>query len=357
MEDKGSKAIAELYYKANKNKNEIVLENECGKDFSKAEMVVLACLAIVGREAEMCKLPYLPKEADYDKLIKTLILYSLDGMTDGLRKKEEYDELINAYKNIDPEVYGSTVVYKSMLDNFAKYMEPYNPEEVFILENTKLHDVTRVGHELWGAKGERLESVLEHIYGCLVLAVGLESEYDYDIDYKKLYKMLLIHEAGETSEIKDQSQFQMDTEERLSYERPAAKSMFLKLCGGQKLLDMWEEFNRHTELEGEYAHLIDKLEYVMQVKAYEENNMYDFENRPVNEATTNPKVLEIIENGANSVFDVHYEFDKKRFNRLPCTRRILEEAKEFDFSNIEEQENNKGCYRAVVPRLRKKATN
>ena len=331
MEDKGSKNIVDLYYKANKNKEEIVLINNEGKDFSKAEMTVLACLAIVGREAEMSKLPYYSSETDYNKMIKTIIINSLDGMTDGLRKKEEYEEIIKSYQNMEPEVYYATCVYKGMLDNFRPYLEPVYQEEKFVNDNLELHDVTRVGHILWGAKCERLEDVLEHIYGCLVLAVGIESEYGYNIDYEKLYKMLLIHEVGETSKIGDQSQFQMSTEDRLKYEREAANKVFSKLCGGQKLYDLWEEFNNPQTIVSECAYLIDKLEYDMQVKAYDDSNMYDFENRPKNVATESTRVLEIIENGANSVFDVHYEFDKSKFSKMPCMRRILEEAKNYHF--------------------------
>ena len=347
MEDNGSKKIVDLYYRANMNKYDIALENSNGKDFSKAEMVVLACLALVGREAEMSKLPYYPSEVDYNKLIKAIIVSSLDGMTDGLTKKEEYDNLINYFKESNPEVYGSVVIYKSMLDNFAPYLDPVYPEEKFVYDHLKLHDVTRIGHLLWGVKAERKESVLEHIYGCLVLAVGMESEYSYDIDFSKLYKMLLIHEVGETSKIGDQSQFQMTDEERLRYEREAARRILLQPYGGQKLYDLWEEFNTHAESESLFAYLIDKLEYNMQVKAYDDMNMFDFENRPVNKATTNGRVLEIINNGANSVFDVHYEFDKSKFFRVPCMRRILEEVKNYHFVKGEIVKPE----RTVIPRL------
>ncbi|MBR4178133.1 MAG: HD domain-containing protein [Bacilli bacterium] len=349
MEDKGSKNVIDLYFKANNNKYDIALWNENGRDYSKAEMTVLACLAIVGREAEMCKLPFLPREADYNKLIKTIILYSLDGMTDGLRKKEEYDKLINKYKRIDPEVYGATVVYKSMLDNFARFLKPYNPEEKFVCDNVFLHNLIREGHIKWGANGERLESVLEHIYGCLVLAVGIESEYDYDIDFTKLYKMLLIHEEGEISSKGDMTEWDASREERLDIERKAAKRVFYQLSGGQKLYDLWEEFNGHNSLVSEYAYLIDKLEYDLQVKAYDDNNYYDFDNYPRNVVTESESVQNIINSGAKSVFDVHYEYDKKKFNRLPCTRRMLEDAKDYHFEMKEIEKKS----RFMVPRLRK----
>ena len=36
-----------------------------------------------------------------------------------------------------------------------------------------LRNKIRQGHIYWGAKGERLESILEHIYGCVVILLGL----------------------------------------------------------------------------------------------------------------------------------------------------------------------------------------
>ena len=326
MEDKGSKNIVELYFRANNNKNRNAIINEDGRNYSVAELTVLACLAIVAREAEMCKLPYLPKEADYDRLIKTLIINSLDGMTDGLSKKEEYDKIIKSYKEINPDIYGATVVYKGMEDNFARYLDPCYPEEIFVFENVSLHDRIRENQLYWGAKSERLESILEHIYGCLVLAVGIESEYGYHIDYSKLYKMLLIHETDENT--------------------------LSKLSGGQTLINLLNEFKSNNTLESEYANNIKLLESDMQVKIYDLDGKYDFDSLPSNDVTKSDEVKEIITNGANSVFDIYYEFDKKKFNKLPCMRRMLDETKSRTNSLTVEDEVKYD--RVVVPRLRGK---
>ena len=88
----------------------------------------------------------------------------------------------------------------------------------------------------------------------------------------------------------------------------------------------------------------------MQVKAYDDSKMYDFNNYPRNVVTESDSVQKIINNGAKSVFDVHYEYDKTKFSLLPCTRRILEETKNYHFEMTEMPKKE----RFMVPRLRKR---
>ena len=44
---------------------------------------------------------------------------------------------------------------------------------------------------------EGYENVLDHIYGTLLLALGIQSEYKYCLDYEKLFSTLLLHETDE----------------------------------------------------------------------------------------------------------------------------------------------------------------
>lgn len=324
MEDKSSKKILDLYVKANKNKNDIVVTTKDGKKYSKAEMVVLACMAMVVRAQE-------DKESgiDYDKVIKTIILNSLDGDIDNLRKKDEYNLLIKASKELESEEgYGAKTVYERMVNNFTSYLNATFPEEVFIGRNLKLHDTTRTGHKYWGVESDRIENVLEHIYGCLVLSIGLESEYGYSVDYNKIRKMLVLHETGEIV-ISDLTEWDIPKEEKEKIERQAVIKILGKLPNGNELIALLDEFNMHFTLPSEYAYLIDKIEYDMQVKMYEKEGRYDTRHIPVNVVTTSSSVKKIIENGAQTVFDVHYEYDKDKYSRIPCFRRILEETKNY----------------------------
>ena len=69
----------------------------------------------------------------------------------------------------------------------------------FYLLATKLKYKIRSGWDSthWNVTSERVESVAEHVYGTLILAVGLSSEFKIDLDMEKVLKMLTIHEIGE----------------------------------------------------------------------------------------------------------------------------------------------------------------
>ncbi len=321
MEDK---KILDLYIKANQNKSNIVLKTKDNEEYSTAEIVVLSSIAMLIRSLEDDS-----KEVDYNKIIKTIILSSLDGKISNLKKEKEYNNLIKSFKELETEEgYGASTTYERMIDSFNTYLNPKYDEEKFVNRNIELHNKTRKGHIYWGVNKDRIENILEHIYGCLVLCIGIESEYNYNVDFNKIMKMLLIHETGEIK-IDDITYWDMDPVEKERIEREAVVNILSSLPKGEELINLLDEFNGHYTLESEYAYLIDKLEYDMQVKMYELEGCYDFNNYPENVATNSNEVKEIIKNGADSVFDVHYEYDKKKYTKLPCFRRILEETRKL----------------------------
>ena len=61
-----------------------------------------------------------------------------------------------------------------------------NVIEYYVLCN-KLKNVIRKGWRDWNVSKERLESVAEHVYGVQMLAIAMYSEYNYDIDIKKVF--------------------------------------------------------------------------------------------------------------------------------------------------------------------------
>ena len=324
MDNGRSEKVLNLYMKANDNKNKIVSKVTGHRPFSEAEVTVLSCLLAIARDTEMNKLPYLEKP-NYDEIIKIILIKSLEGKTDGLKKKDEYDKIIKDYENIENYTYESRTFYHTIFDNIYPFYNPVYPEEQFISQNLDLQDIIRKGHIYWGVKGDRIESILEHVYGCCVLALGIESEYGYSIDYNKVIKMLLLHETGEIL-IGDLTEWDISKERKEEIEKNAVKSVFNTLSGGKELVELLDEFNHSNSIEATYARLIDKLEYDLQVKSYELNNRYDYNNVPSNVVTNSNSVRNIMKN-ANSVFEVHYEYDKDRYTSIPCMRMILEKSK------------------------------
>ena len=68
----------------------------------------------------------------------------------------------------------------------------------FYLLTNKLKGKIRTGWQELGISSNRLESVAEHVYGCLMLAIALDSEYKLELDMYKVLKMLSLHELEET---------------------------------------------------------------------------------------------------------------------------------------------------------------
>ena len=59
----------------------------------------------------------------------------------------------------------------------------------YIIAN-RLKEKIRTGWQEIEVSSQRLESVAEHIYGCLMLAIAIDSEYELDIDMYKVLKIL-----------------------------------------------------------------------------------------------------------------------------------------------------------------------
>lgn len=309
MFGKSGRQVFDFYLKANANKEKLLNGYESTRPYSVAEDTVMSCLDVL-----------LLNEPDASNKIRYILLSSLEDKLDGLEKKDDYLSFLSEnFKGPRPIRYPRA--YNEYSKRCKETKQTYN-------NYLKLRNLIRQGHIYWGAKGDRLESVLEHIYGCLVLTLGIESEYGYIVDYDRILKMLLLHETEEIK-IKDLTEWDISKEEKAKRGKLAINELLSGIDGGDKLIELIDEFNKRNTLESEYANLIDKLEYDMQVKVYELQGRYDYANYPDNVVTRSPRVQEIINNGATSVFDVHYEYDKDRYYSIPCLRRVLEETKKY----------------------------
>ena len=69
----------------------------------------------------------------------------------------------------------------------------------FYLLATKLKYKIRSGWDKnhWNVDSERIESIAEHIYGTLMLAVSICSNTNQDVDLNKVALMLALHEMEE----------------------------------------------------------------------------------------------------------------------------------------------------------------
>ena len=106
----------------------------------------------------------------------------------------------------------------------------------------KLKNVIRTGWKDWNVQRDRIESVAEHIYGVQMLAIAMQSEFEYDINIEKVIFMLAIHEIGETV-IGDLTQFQISKQEKRKIENEAVHNILKDLINGKQIEELYVEEN------------------------------------------------------------------------------------------------------------------
>ena len=67
----------------------------------------------------------------------------------------------------------------------------------FYMITNRLKEKIRTGWQEIDVSAERLESVAEHVYGCAMLAIAIDSEYELNIDMYKVQRMVCLHEIVE----------------------------------------------------------------------------------------------------------------------------------------------------------------
>jgi putative hydrolase of HD superfamily len=147
----------------------------------------------------------------------------------------------------------------------------------FYVLTHQLKDTIRSGWgKIWNISAPRLESVAEHIYGTQMLAIAVASEYKIDVDLTKVALMLAIHELGETI-IGDITPWDGVTKEQKSkVEVEAVEKILSKLAAGDKIRELYLEFEQNETKEAKFCKQIDKLEACLQVKIYDEGDFADY---------------------------------------------------------------------------------
>lgn len=184
----------------------------------------------------------------------------------------------------------------------------------FYLLATSLKDKIRTGAVLWHVSKERLESVAEHIYGTCILAIAIDSEYDFNINIDRVIKMLVIHELEEVS-IGDLTPFDNISKEKKDKLGEESVQLLLNdLVKKEEYLKLTKEFNEKKTDDSKFALYCDKLELMLQMKLYEEqgySDMYGEDNKKLLEAKW---IRKLIVSGSKSVSDLFVDYHKASFD-------------------------------------------
>ena len=148
----------------------------------------------------------------------------------------------------------------------------------FYLLANKLKDVVRTG---WGEvkiSSDRIESVADHVYGCLVLAIALDSENNLGLDMLKVFKMITVKELEKINLDKEFTPRDYPTKEERD---AAARATVLKitegLIKGQELVDLVDEYSKKETAEAKFVYQLTKIESDIQAKLYDLKGEFSLE--------------------------------------------------------------------------------
>lgn len=178
---------------------------------------------------------------------------------------------------------------------------------------------------------ERVESIAEHVYGTCILAISLDSEFEFHIDLNKVIKMLVIHELGEVV-IGDITPFDnVSKEEKLRIEHDAIIKVISNLVKKDELISLLFEFDERKTREAIFAYHCDKLEADLQSKVYQDMGCHhSLDDQANNVVFKNAKAQQMVTNGAKTAFDIWYEWDKNIFSDDEVFAQMLNYAKEHN---------------------------
>ena len=143
----------------------------------------------------------------------------------------------------------------------------------FIEEIGVLKNLPRTGWRFRGIKDA--ESVADHCYRVSLLSMILAdvlAEQDVPLDVEKVMRLALLHEVAEAriGDLPFPALEYIPEEVKKTGEQAAVESMFEHFGPLQKkYMQLWDEFEEGTSIEGKLVRAADKLELMIQVLEYE----------------------------------------------------------------------------------------
>lgn len=177
----------------------------------------------------------------------------------------------------------------------------------------------------WNVSKERVESIAEHVYGTCILALSIDSEFKTNLDINKVIKMLVLHELGEVI-IGDITPFDNITpEEKMKKEHEAMREVIGDLVNQEEFLSLLFEFDEKKTKEAIFAHHCDKLEADIQAKVYQDMGcQHPLDEQEDNVVFKSNRVQQMVKDGAQTAFDIWYEWDKSLYYDDEDFARLLD---------------------------------
>ena len=185
----------------------------------------------------------------------------------------------------------------------------------FYYKAIELKDMIRQEPIKWHVDKQRLESIAEHTFGSMILAIAIHSELGLGLGMEKVLTMLTIHELEEL-EIGDITPLDVvDKKEMEKRARKAVVEMVESLQQKDRLISLTDEFNEEKTPEAKFARAIDKFECILQFKKYNDLGQASLSNIPVEKIIVK-EVQDNIKSGKYDIADIFYLYSKEHCEEL-----------------------------------------
>lgn len=192
----------------------------------------------------------------------------------------------------------------------------------YILAN-RLKQKIRTGWKELEISSERLESVAEHVYGCLMLAIAIDSEYELNLDMYKTLKMLALHELEETIMDDYTVRATISKEEREKLGKECIAKATAGLIKQTELTDLLNEFNERKTKEAIFSYRVDKIECNFQAKIYDLQGFFPIESA-IEDLKYYAKDYSPTITESTSASDIGIEYDKRLFKDDQLFANLIE---------------------------------
>lgn len=199
----------------------------------------------------------------------------------------------------------------------------------FYIFANKLKYKLRTGFVEIGISSERIESVAEHIYGCLILAIAIDSEYELNLDMYKVLKMLTLHETEEILMGDLTIRSDVTLEEKKEMGRNCVHKVTKGLLKQSEIECLLEEFNSHETKESIFCYLIDKIECDFQAKIYDLMGVFSYEKAREDLLFYGARASEI-ESKSKTASDFWIEYDKPKYDNDEIFKQLIEEIQKIE---------------------------
>ena len=141
------------------------------------------------------------------------------------------------------------------------------------LKIIKLKEVLRTGWVEVGVSKEKVESVMDHIGGTIILAMFVNDTKNLSLNMSKVYEMIAINEFKKLENHKE-----ISIGDSNSYSDDKTLEFISGLSNSDKLLSLYKEIQEGISAEAKFVSMVTKLESDIQAKYYEKIGEFTLEN-------------------------------------------------------------------------------